>query len=67
MAVQGILELVTHLRTVEETFLWSMPVKALAVLGYFQSWVRELLVEDMVVAACQSWGDYRQGGVEGLK
>ncbi len=41
-AVHGILVFVTHLKTVEETFL-SVPVNPLAVLGCFQSWIKVVI------------------------
>jgi hypothetical protein len=46
-AVHGILEYVTHLNTEQEILLRVTPVNPLAVLGYFQSWVKE--DEDMLV------------------
>jgi hypothetical protein len=47
LAVQGILELVMHLRTVLDVFVLSEAAKALAVLGYFQSSVTELGTRDI--------------------
>lgn len=49
-AVHGIRVLVTHRKTVLDTVPFT-PVKPLAVLGYFQSWLRvETASEDMVGA-----------------